>query len=103
MTTAANLKTIDSIHITARRWYSKTYGNTYHSVKVYVNDDVLKCNFAYGSGDQFLQTASELLIAAGYDLKLKDNDFLNTFHLREVLRGTYRVVDVNRKSELAFM
>jgi hypothetical protein len=51
------------IVINARRWFQKTYGNTYHSVQVYVNGKFLdKVDFAYGYGDQYLSTAHGLLL-----------------------------------------
>jgi len=93
-------KVIKNLRIEARRWFQKTYGNTYHSVIVYVNDETLHNNFAYGYDDHFLQTAKALLENAGYDMKLKDGEHFGTYHLREVLHGVYFVSDVARKKDL---
>ena len=65
------MKKFKLIIIDARRWFDKTYGNTYHSVTVTVkharkDDLVLRCDFAYGYDEQYLQTAHELLHQAGY-------------------------------------
>ena len=65
------MKTFKLIIIDARRWFDKTWGNTYHSVTVTVKharkaDLVLRCDFAYGYGEQYLQTAHEMLHQAGY-------------------------------------
>ena len=93
-------KQIKNIHIEARRWFQKSYGNTYHSVRVYVNDEILENGFQYGYGDQFFQTAGELLLNAGYEIPDNNTYWLNSLTLRETLHGTYSVMDVNRKKDL---
>ena len=87
---------IKELHISGRRWFQKSSGNTYHSVTVCVNNDVLRCDCAYGYDDQFLQTAWELLQQAGYDV----GKYGGTRKLREELGGTYDVCDVPRKRDL---
>jgi hypothetical protein len=56
--------------ITAKRWFQKTYGNTYHSViveKVLHEYDKTEKTvlgyepFVYGYGDHYLQTACDIL------------------------------------------
>ena len=54
------------IIIEGRRWFQKTYGNTYHAVTVTVKharrpDVTLKSGQHYGYGDTYRQTAAELL------------------------------------------
>jgi len=90
------MKTINTIHISARLWFQKTYGNTYHSVTVYVNDENLRCDYAYGYGDSFFQTAEQLLREAGYNVPKN----MESLYLRESLNGTYNVVHVSRKKDL---
>jgi len=52
--------------IIGRRWFQKTYGNTYHSVSVLVDGESIGCvPFAYGYGEQYIQSAHELLVKAG--------------------------------------
>ena len=88
-------KKINTLQIVGRRWFQKTYGNTYHAVKVYVNDEILVKDFCYGYGNQYLQTAIELLQKAGYNI--------NTFSdLRSIEGFTETVTDVKRKKDLMF-
>lgn len=54
------------IEVHGRRWFQKTYGNTYHSVRVFVAvngkevlDEVVP--FVYGYGDQYRKTAWDLI------------------------------------------
>jgi hypothetical protein len=50
------------ISIFAKRWFEKTNGNTYHSVKVYADGKLLGFKpFAYGYDEQYLQSAFEIL------------------------------------------
>lgn len=54
------------ITIDARRWFQKTYGNTYHSVKVYVDNKLIgESGKHYGYGGSYLQTAHEILAKHG--------------------------------------
>ena len=55
------------IIIKARRWFDRTYGNTYHSVQVFDDAKLIgEIPFEYGYGDSYIQTAFEILSAAGY-------------------------------------
>lgn len=60
--------------IVARRWFQRTYGNTYHSCRVYkvtgqgkeyTEELIGEVKSTYGYGEQYLQTAHVLLQAAG--------------------------------------
>jgi hypothetical protein len=54
------------ITIFGKRWFDKVNGNTYHSVKVYVNGKLVGFEpYAYGYDEGYLQTAVELLVKAG--------------------------------------
>ena len=65
-------KKIKSIEIYGLKWFQKSYGNTYHRVKVYVNDELIATSpITYGYGDYYIQNAEELLKKNGY-LKRKD-------------------------------
>lgn len=88
------MKKINTLKIEGRRWFQKSYGNTYHSVTVYVNDEVLRKDFEYGYGNQYLQTAIELLQANGY------NDIKTFSDLRAIPNFIEGVVDVQRKKDL---
>jgi len=51
-----------SIVIMGRRWFQKSYGNTYHTVSVVVNGEpVFDSGECYGYGDHYVQTAGEWL------------------------------------------
>lgn len=95
-----------NIHIEGRRWFQKTYGNTYHSVRIFHdNKEIAYIPFCYGYGEQFLQTAFEWLAANGMpELAEKHENgsskYYGTQYLREVMESTYSVIDVNRKRDL---
>lgn len=106
-----------ALHIEGRRWFQRTFGNTYHSVRIWINGEQVVClPFQYGYGEQFLQTALDWLREQG---KIPDvcqccdkaraghNDAAHGFlphygtqYLREQLGGTYSVIDVERKKDL---
>lgn len=109
-----------TITILARRWFDRTNGNTYHSVKVYVgNKEIGYCPFAYGYGDGFQQTAVNLMVKAGimeedvepdkidkYGTRIKGSSraYLNFLDDKRAHPNKYliNVVDVARKRDLAF-
>lgn len=96
---------IDQIQIIGRRWFQRSYGNTYHSVKVFVNGkEVGYCAHAYGYGDQYINTAADLLVKAGM---LKKGEMTPYFDLLEDKRNNpdkyiITVTDVPRERDLAF-
>lgn len=60
-------KEIHNITIIGRRWFDKVYGKTYHSVAVWVNGKFIAENpYEYGYGDQYIQSAFEILQQAGF-------------------------------------
>lgn len=95
-----------SIHIEGRRWFQRGPGNTYHSVRIFRDGiEIAYLPFAYGYGEQFLQTAWEWLGANGYPELLEQHangswKNYGTQYLREVLKGTYSVIDVSRRKDL---
>lgn len=57
---------VKTITIIGRRWFQKTYGNTYHSATVLINGQpALKTGRHYGYGDQYVYTAFAALEKAG--------------------------------------
>ena len=55
------LKRGDIVEIKANKWRD-SYGNTYHNVQVYVNDDYVgQSGNTYGYGDHYMQTAREMI------------------------------------------
>lgn len=95
-----------SIHIEGRRWFQKTYGNTYHSVRIFEDGkQIAYLPYQYGYGEGFLQTAWEWLGHNGYPELLEQHENgvwknYGTRYLREVMGGTYSVIDVHRKKDL---
>ncbi len=84
------------LHIDAKRWFQKTYGNTYHSVRILRDGhEPIYLPFQYGYGEQWLQTAIDYLRANGFP-----QAEYGTRYLREVLGGTYSVSDVARRKDL---
>ncbi len=78
-------------HITGRRWFSQTNGNTYHTTTLFYADrPQTKSPITYGYGDHYLQTAFEMM----------GLEYGGTRTLREELGITWDVVDVSRKRDL---
>ena len=87
-----------SLHIEGRRWFARTYGNTYHSVRIFKDGEQIAASGKhYGYGDQFLQTALDILKAKG--LAPADAEY-GTLYLRETLGASYSVIDVTRERDL---
>lgn len=93
------LKKGDAVTVLGRRWFAKTNGNTYHSVNVLVNGKIIDNEpFTYGYGNQYLQTARELL-EKHYVLPISNTDSI--WKLKDHgINYNYDVVDVNRKKDL---
>lgn len=89
------MKKINTMKIDGKRWFQRSYGNTYHTVKIYVNDEVLKSEITYGYGSHYLQTAAELLKENGYDVP-EDNGKAYAY----VAKFPHTVEDVKRKKDL---
>ena len=89
------MKKIESLKIYGRRWFQKSYGNTYHTARVIVNGEELKSGIEYGYENHYLQTAAELLRENGYDIP-EDNS------TDYALMCSYQhsAVDVERKRDL---
>jgi hypothetical protein len=87
-----------SLHIEGRRWFQRTYGNTYHTVRIFIDGELVHTSErTYGYDDCFLQTALDWLKAnrfAPTDAKY------GTLYLRETLGGSYSVIDVKRQKDL---
>jgi hypothetical protein len=98
------------ITIIARRWFQKSYGNTYHSCVVLVDgQEIGRVDFTYGYGDAYLQTAHSLLQEAGLYPKTgeslasgADKDYNEFLMDTRENRGKFvvSVSDVARKKDL---
>ena len=57
---------ITSILFEGREWFDRSGGNSYHSVRVWVNGQVVaQVGFSYGYGDAYIFTGLDELRAAG--------------------------------------
>lgn len=75
-------KKIKTITVIGKRWFDKTYGNTYCSARVYFdNVEVCKVPWTYGYGNFYEQAASERVEKLGL---LKD----------------HRITDLNNRESL---
>ena len=92
---------VKSIEIWAKRWFQKSYGNTYHAVRVYVNGEFIgSSKITYGYGDSYLQTAEEVIKKAGYIKLKKANESLWSYCREKNIKLKYYATDVNKEKEL---
>lgn len=92
------MKKIITLRVTAKRWYQRSYGNTYHVVKVIVNGDtILRSGVTYGYENHYLTTAANLLRDNGYDIP-RDNTEAYSF----IARFPHTAEDVKRQKDLIF-
>lgn len=86
------------LHIEGRRWFARKYGNTYHSVRIHKDGELIAVlPYQYGYGDQYLQTALDWLKANS--LAPADAPY-GTLYMREQLHASYSVADVARQKDL---
>ena len=103
-------KCAKKVEIWGKRWFQKSYGNTYHNVRVYVDDELVgESGEEYGYGNQYVQTAFELLqkkglapntgkyLASGH--KADYNDFM-TDKMNHRNKYLIHVNDVPREMDL---
>lgn len=119
-----NTAEIKSISVTGKRWFQRSYGNTYHSVSLsalvsvevadrlgankYGNTcgdvwiDLAYVGFAYGYDRGFEQTALSALIEAVKDAPAAWRDMSYACQVATALNVEYceNVYDVNRKKDL---
>ena len=95
------------ITIIGRRWFEKTNGNTYHSVNIYVEGEMVhRIPFDYGYGSMYRQNAMVWLADNGYFPGYTPrNEFSSAYPHGEWLRENGvqvidEVTDVQRKRDL---
>lgn len=94
----ARLRQID---IYGKRWFQRSYGNTYHTVVVYVNGrEVFSSTKQYGYGDQYRQTAQEWLEQNGLLPGLIGSEPLWRYRDRTGIGFGSDVTDVPRERDL---
>ena len=95
------LKKGDSVYIYGKTWFQRSYGNTYHITKVYVNDKVIGISEkSYGYGEQYIQTGMDILwqnYTPPYKWKLSNPAWmLKNFGIKY----EYEETEVSRESDL---
>lgn len=99
------LKDINSIQIHARRWFQRSYGNTYFTADISVNGQTVgHLPFQYGYGNHFEDMAAEWLEDNGYiERDHHDNGSSSPlWQLRDTCGINYEAhaTDVERKRDL---
>ncbi len=91
-------------YIEARKWFDRVNGNTYHSVNVWINGQHIGgVDFEYGYGDQYIQTAQDILEKAGYIAEYYSNgskETGRTYFEKHFTSWITNVSDVERKKDL---
>jgi len=90
-------KNIANLQIHGKRWFQKSFGNTYHSVTISVNNETLYAGMTYGYDNHYLHTAMETLVDAGYDVPSEYNNFI---HFLRDNGFSYFAEDVKRQKDL---
>lgn len=89
------------IEITGRRWFQKSFGNTYHSATVALDGkQVFASAKTYGYGDQYRQTAEDWLRASGLLTDWREGESLREWCERHEVILVVNVADVSRKRDL---
>jgi hypothetical protein len=102
----APLHKMRSITIYGKRWFQKTWGNTYHSVDVLVDGNLVhRIDFSYGYGGMYMQNAQTWLEQNGYLPGLRHYDNGGYEPLWQYCRDRGinlldNVTDVSRKKDL---
>jgi hypothetical protein len=97
---------LKQLTVIGRRWFHRGPGNTYHSVQLVVNGEWVEgVDYAYGYGDQYLQSAEEKLEALGYITDRKRypsgiSEPLWQYCQRRGIKFTETVTEVARKRDL---
>lgn len=97
----------NSISIVGRRWFQRSYGNTYNTVEIEIFTDAgvfeISLPMEYGYGDYYLQRAFVALRDDGWlNITRHSNGSYNTpnWSEREALGIHHHAIDVNRKKDL---
>ncbi len=87
-----------AIHIEGRRWFQRGPGNTYHTVRIFIDGElVVTTPREYGYGSQYLQTALRWLSENGF---APADIGVSTSYIWNDIKASYDVIDVQRKKDL---
>lgn len=103
VTTRGNIMT--TIHIEGRRWFQRAYGNTYNTVRIFIDGRLaVELPISYGYGDYYIQRAHDWLGENGFpELAERHANGMPAVNTTIWLRengGSYSVIDVQRKKDL---
>lgn len=94
-------KRFKMIIIDGRRWFQKTYGNTYHTVTVTIDGVSTTSGQHYGYGDQYRQTAFDMLQERGYFKGYTYNTFCSwCYEEKNRSKIHFTCADVKREMDL---
>ena len=91
-----------SIAIIGRRWFQRTYGNTYHTTEIIVDGETVHVTpRQYGYGDAYTDTAFAWLISSGLIPQPPSRESHFSW-IRDQLgiAYSYRAIDVERQKDL---
>jgi hypothetical protein len=99
---------MQEIQVLGRRWFQRTYGNTYHVADIWVtfadgSEHKLFAEYAYGYGEQYLETALKTLADAGLAQTQQTQygrETMRQYCERNGIALDYRALDVTRKRDL---
>lgn len=102
---------VKSVSIEGRRWFQKSYGNTYHSVKVNVtledgSVESFDSGMHYGYGEGYDQTALEMMegkyniIVPRYENGMRHYGYLSRWARENNVPCSVYVQDVKRERDL---
>ena len=100
------MKKPKSIVILGRRWFQKTYGNTYHTATVIIDGETMfSTPIEYGYGDQYRDTAfreleSRGLIPARLEHANGSHECSWQWEERTGIKVGYSCADVMREKDL---
>ena len=92
---------IQSITILGRRWFQRSYGNTYFTADILVNGaQVGHLDRQYGYGDHYVDMATEWLEENGYIKRDSEHQPLWQLRDRDGFNLVCRATDVERQKDL---
>ena len=100
-------KKLTNLHLSGRRWFSNTHGNTYHSARAFADGEMIaEVICEYGYGNHWLQTIGDALEGAGFLPGRKSNrvsgrQAIIAYCYEHDIPVTTEVIDVQRKRDLA--
>lgn len=97
-----------TLTILGRRWFQKTYGNTYHTADIFIDGALVHTlSVSYGYGEMYLQNAFEWLEKTGHINPPRPRS--KTHNIPQApfrwaqehgVTFTHSVVDVSRRKDL---